>query len=351
MVDIITSSKRKGQFNCHGDAIMSAKYEEALELLKQFSKDELISLFNFAFENTKDTFNAVTISSCPHCGGTALIRYGTKCGKPRFKCKSCERTFVTTTNTVMCMSHYDESIWHAVMRDTLEGHSMSFTEKHLGLSHQAVFHMRHKILIAMQDVMAEEPTRLNEVCELDETYVLESYKGTKFAPGFGREPRKHGAVAQKRGISDEYICLCTGVQRGQEAYVHSVNRARPSKQELISVFSEHVGEGALYLTDGLRGYDVLETLTDCSVKSVETEKSSFYHLNTVNNLHSFIKDRYKFYRGVATKYINRYGVLFSVAYRKTQDVIDHLESLIFSVSTRSYTHGIYDVKQHQLLLI
>lgn len=330
---------------------MSAKYDEALDLLKQFSKEELISLFNCAIENAQITFDPVSVSACPHCGGTALIRYGTKRGKQRFLCKDCERTFVTTTNTVMCMSHYNKQTWQEVLEDTLAGNAMSFTEKRLGLSHQAVFHMRHKILIAMQDVMNDEPTMLGDVCELDETYVLESYKGTKLAPGFGRKPRKHGAVAQKRGISDEYICLCTGVQRGKEAYVKSVNRARPSREELVSVFSGHVEEGALYLTDGLRGYDVLEDITDCSVKNVETEKSSFYHLNTVNNLHSFIKDRYKFYRGVATKYINRYGALFSVAYRKTEEIIDHLESLIFSVGMKSYTHGILDVKCLSLLQI
>jgi len=38
-------------------------------------------------------------------------------------------------------------------------------------------------------------------------------------------------------------------------------------------------------------------------------------LNTVNSLHSFIKDLYAHYRGVATEYINRYNALFSIAFR------------------------------------
>lgn len=42
----------------------------------------------------------------------------------------------------------------------------------------------------------------------------------------------------------------------------------------------------------------------------------FYNLNTVNGLHSFIKQRYVFYRGVASIYINRYNALFASDYRK-----------------------------------
>ena len=43
------------------------------------------------------------------------------------------------------------------------------------------------------------------------------------------------------------------------------------------------------------------------------------HLNHVNSLHSRIKAQYKRYRSVASKYINRYAVLFRIQelYRKT----------------------------------
>jgi hypothetical protein len=73
--------------------------------------------------------------------------------------------------------------------------------------------MRHKILPALEAEAANTPTVMSVVCELDDTFVLESYKGTKLPNDFWRKPRKHGAVAQKPGISNEYVCISMGVSR------------------------------------------------------------------------------------------------------------------------------------------
>ena len=73
--------------------------------------------------------------------------------------------------------------------------------------------MRHKLLIALEDRNNREPISLSDVCELDETYVLESLKGTKIPDDYWRRDRRHGAKVIKSGISKEYVCYCTAVQR------------------------------------------------------------------------------------------------------------------------------------------
>lgn len=158
--------------------------------------------------------------------------------------------------------------------------------------------------------------------ELDETFVLDSYKGSPLPDSVLRPSRKHGAAAQKRGIFNEYVCICTGVERKGSAIAETVNRAKPSSAELPSVFDGHISEDALVLCDGLRSCLALEGSSGCSVKDISTsEKGKFYNLNTVNNFHSFIKNRYTFYRGVATKYLNRYNALFSFAYKHTEGYV------------------------------
>lgn len=331
---------------------MAENYTKILNDLRQFSKNELVAIFQRALNNVETSAETQSEKyACPKCSGKEVIRYGKKRGKQRYFCKSCHATFLPTTNTIMSMSHFGKEIWQEVFLDTIAGNSLSYSENRLCLSHQVVFNMRHKILIALQDISVEKPEKLGDVSELDETYVLDCYKGAKLPDNIDRNPRKHGAVAQKRGISNEYICLCTGVQRKSAAFVHAVNRARPSIEELTSVFSGHILDGAMLLTDGLKGYDSLEMIADCVVKNVEDEKASFYNLNTVNNLHSFIKRRYEFYRGVATKYINRYSALFSVAYRKNDKVISDIMDHLFKVGNTSYTHTIKQVKAYRLLNI
>ena len=258
--------------------------------------------------------------SCPYCSGHNLIKFGKRKTKQRFSCKDCKKTFVSTTGTIMEASHFDKDTWKIVIEDTLDGTvSLDKTAERAGISHGTAFNMRHKILMALEAAEKESPVLLQGVSELDETYVLECQKGKKFdkkAPG---KPRKHGAKASKRGISEEQVCIMAGVQRdGGPAYAVTVNRARPSIDEITGAFDGHIGEGCVAFTDGLKGYKHLEKCVDCLVESIpvdEQKRTKTASLNNVNGFHSFIKKCYNHYRGVATKYLNRYNLLFHKTYR------------------------------------
>lgn len=290
---------------------------------------------------------------CPYCGNSHIVKNGHKCGKQEYRCKDCRRTFVSTTNTIMSGSHQSRELWEEVISDTLRGNAIDYSAKRLGLSHDCVFHMRHKILLSLQEEAAGDPVILKNVAELDETYVLESYKGKELPGELGRKARKHGAKAQKRGISNEYICICTGVERKGSAFAASVNRAKPSKEELKEVFAGHISDGTLVLCDGLRSYSSLEELSKCSVKDITSEaEDRFYNLNTVNGYHSFIKKRYTFYKGVATKFLNRYNVLFGLTYGKSVfEITEHICEKLLAVTTVNRFHPIQETEKTNLLWI
>ena len=75
--------------------------------------------------------------------------------------------------------------------DTLACKPIDKTAAELGIEHHTVFNMRHKILKALEDSDEECPIELGEVTELDETFVLESYKGSKAdLKNAGRKSRK-----------------------------------------------------------------------------------------------------------------------------------------------------------------
>lgn len=290
--------------------------------------------------------------NCPYCNCNHIVKNGHKCGKQEYFCKDCGKTFVSTTNTLMAYSHQPREVWEEVIKDTISGDAISFTAKRLGISHDCIFNMRHKFLLAICQLQAENGECLSDVSELDETFVLDSYKGRKLPSFVVRKARKHGAKVEKRGISKEYICICTGVQCKGCAIAKTVNRAKPSSKEMQEIFGNRIENGTLILCDRLKSYHSLEKGTGCSVKDKNTEAiKEFYNLNTVNNFHSFIKDRYEFYRGVATKYLNRYNALFSLAYRYTADKIKWLCHQLLDVSCSSRHISCKDVKSSELLLI
>lgn len=322
-----------------------------LNCIKQLSDTAINMLLEKAL--TMLDVENLEITQCPYCGSKHIVRNGKKCGKQRFLCRGCKQTFVTTTHTVMSMSHFPASVWKEVIAGTLHGDAIDYTAKNLGLSHPCVFGMRHKVLLALQDIISDDPVILSEVSEFDETFVLECYKGKKLPAEVARPARKHGAKAQKRGISSEYVCINTGVQRNGGAVAESVNRAKPDGTELQEVYDGHLADGTLVLCDGLRSYNALKEIADCTITDINSVDAggSFYHLNTLNNFHSFIKERYNFYRGVATKYLNRYNALFSLAWCQKEDLVESLCSKMLCPGAKDYYHSIREIKTRKLLAI
>ena len=331
------SIKKRGDY-------MEAKIKSVLGYLIQFTEPTIDRILKYISELAAEVMQPEERPCCPRCGSAHVIKYGHKEKRARFLCHECNRTFSLTTNTVMEHSHYDRQTWAEFIRDTIHGVSLDKSAQRLGFSHQTAFNMRHKLLLALEQLAESEPVTLSGTCELDETFVLDSYKGKKLPETVGRKARKHGAKAQKRGISSEYICICAGIQRDGRAIAESVNRAKPTKEELGQIFGGRVADGSLVLTDGLLSYKSPENLSECTVLDVNREgRKGGCNLNTVNSFHSFIKEMYLGYRGVATKYINRYNALFAQAFRNQDSLYTRLISRIGSVGMTSFWHGVLDI--------
>lgn len=329
------------------------KLEELTKYIKKLPADTVNTLLD-SVKSLLVSDNTAEIPDCPYCTSAETIRYGHKCHKQRFLCKECGHTFVTTTHTVMSHSHSGDAVWQEVISDTIQGHSIAYSAEKLEINNATVFRMRHKILLALQELPETKQILLGGVSEMDETFVLESYKGAALPDGVEREARRHGAKAQKRGISSEYVCICTGIERGGDAYAATVNRAKPDGKELAGVFTGHIAQGALLLCDGLKSYRSLCAVTDCSIKDcheLTEEEKSFFNLNTVNGFHSFIKRRYNYYRGVATKYLNRYNVLFAASYHNADILIRQVCRILLNVGKADYFHSGRDVRNLRLLAV
>lgn len=295
---------------------MKTNINTLFDYIKTLPEADLDRVISFVLGIVSSNQQPQERPDCPYCSGTSVIKYGHRNGKQRFLCQDCKRTYLYTTHTIMANSHYGQSVWKEFILDTLSGKTLDDSAQSYGFSHQTAFHMRHKVLLAFQDLLEQDPVLLSGIVEMDETFVLDCYKGGRVPKAAGRKARKHGAKAAKRGISKEYIAICTGIQRDGGVVVASTNRAKPPSQELCEIFQGHLEGNTLVLTDGLRSYPALKTLAECTIVDVnQEERGGVFHLNTVNSLHSFIKQTYRQYRGVATKYLNRYNALFSLAFR------------------------------------
>lgn len=337
------------------------KREELRKLIGRIADgdlDDVISIISarIADKNppTDPPQENITRPKCPHCHSSDVFRNGFTAGKnrkQRYLCKVCAASFVQTTGTALFGSHCAESAWDIAVRDTVAGVSLEETAKALKISHSTAFNMRHKILRVLEEESKENPTILgqgSEICELDETFVLESFKGTKMPENYWRRPRKHGSKAASSGLSNEQICICTGIDASHAALANTVNRSIPTGDELMQVFQGRINPKSVALTDGGKGYPAMAKRCGYKLVNVGTDESTC-NLNRVNGFHSFIKYRYLHrYHGLATKYLNRYNTLFAKIYANKEAAI---ASIIDLVKKHSIHISTADVRSRCLLYI
>lgn len=151
---------------------------------------------------------------------------------------------------------------------------------------------------------------LSDEVEFDEKYFVQSHKGKKIE---GLPGKKRGTKASKRGLSDEQVCILCGVQRLGKHFSHAYNMAKPSTEDVMNL-KEHLKDNSFVWIDGLTSYNRLLEEKHCKKKVVKTytEYDKVNHLNNVNSFHEKIQKQYEIYRGVASKYINRYCALFNL---------------------------------------
>lgn len=312
-------------------------HKELHTMLKQLSEYQLkqISQTAIRFLALNQEIAEITPDACPCCGNhnAVFIRKGIQCGKQRFQCKSCGRKFTYDSKQLTAHSHQPMESWVVVLEDTLSLASLDSTAEKIGVCHSTAFHMRHKLLVYMEEVVTSSAP-LEALIEADETYMVESQKGTKVTH---RKPRRHGESSGKRGLLNEQMCICVAADRDHHVIARCVNRAKPGSEDIMNALGDHIAEKSVLIFDGITSYNYLAEQKKCEKVSLVGHESynKVFHLNTVNSLHSRFKEMMRKLRGVATKYLNRYAALFSLiamtAERSVTEAADQLRRFLRSL--------------------
>lgn len=319
---------------------------------EEMTRNELIGAINSLTEHQLDKL-AETVTqyielnnelsktepeSCPVCGSACgkFIKKGFLRGKQRFACKECRHKFTYDTRQLTAHSHQPVESWITLIRDTLKLASLQETAEQLQVSKTTVFYMRHRFLMFLME-RPELKGSLAGIIEADETYMLESQKGKKVTD---RKPRRHGRKASKRGLSNEQLCICVATDRDNHIVASCVNRAKPSSEELQLALSDYISSGSVILCDGAQAYNDLAAHAGCDKIELKghCDYNKVYHLNTVNSSHARFKDMLKQFRGIASKYLNRYLALFVFLFSSTMlnlfEKVDYIRRSLSSVRVK-----------------
>ena len=241
---------------------------------------------------------------CPYCSHTKCYRHGLAHGLQRYRCKACKKTFNALTGTPLAHLRY-KSKW----LDYLDAITHSLTVRQaaidLDVHRNTTFRWRHRFLAWIKQ---DRPTTLHGITEADETYLLESHKGSR---KLDRKPRKRGGSASKRGISDEQVCILIARDRSKQTVDFVTGNGPITKAVLSDYLKPILDSDALLVSDSNPTYEAFckaENITHEAVNLSQGQRvvKSAYHVQNVNAYHSRFKLWLNHFHGVATKYLPNY---------------------------------------------
>jgi len=240
-------------------------------------------------------------SHCPHCAGERIVRNGTADGLQRYKCRSCGKTFNALTGTPLARLRH-KGKWLDQTGALADGLTVHRAAERLDVAPSTAFRWRHRFLAVPRGV---KPAGLAGVAEIDETYVLESFKGQKV---FERAARKRGGAAAKRGLSREQIPIL--VARDRSGTTTDYVLADSRKGAVMAVLKPLLPADAVVCTDG--GGSIGQAVKDLGLEHhpVVTSKGvhaiGAWHIQDVNSYHGRFKGWMRRFHGVATSYLENY---------------------------------------------
>ena len=240
---------------------------------------------------------------CPHCSHTESYRHGLAHGLQRYRCKACKKTFNALTGTPLARLRY-KSKW----LDYLDAITHSLTVRQaaidLDVHRNTTFRWRHRFLTWIKQ---DRPTILHGITEADETYLLESHKGSR---KLDRQPRKRGGSASKRGISDEQVCILIARDRSKQTVDFVTGNGPITKAILSDYLKPLLDSDALLVSDSNPTYEAFckaENITHEAINLSQGQRvKGAYHVQNVNAYHSRFKSWLDHFHGVATKYLPNY---------------------------------------------
>jgi len=184
---------------------------------------------------------------CPRCGNERCYRHGFANDLQRYRCCACGRTFNDLTGTPLARLRL-KAKWLAYSQVMLDSLPVRKAADRVGVHRNTAFRWRHRFL---HWVKLDRPAVLNGIVEADETFLLESQKGSRT---LDRPPRHRGGHAVKRGISSELDCILVARDREGRTVDAVTGRGALTAAQLASDLLPRLDRQALLVSDSHAAY-------------------------------------------------------------------------------------------------
>ncbi|MBB3219266.1 IS1595 family transposase [Pseudoduganella umbonata] len=241
--------------------------------------------------------------SCPECGGNRCHRSGQANGLQRYRCVACRRSFNALTGTPLARLRLRDK-WLPYLQCLIDSITVRKAAARVAVAKSTSFRWRHRFIAAVR--RAPDP-RLSGIVEADETYHLESQKGSR---NLDRPPRKRGGKARRRGVSAELDCILVARDRNRQTCDFVTGRGPVTASQLARHLLPVLAKDVLLVTDGANAYKTFARQAGVTHEAVNVRAGirarGAIHIQGVNGWHSRFKTWLRRFNGVASRYLANY---------------------------------------------
>jgi len=238
---------------------------------------------------------------CPRCNSEHWHRHGRANDLQRFRCRACGRTFNDLTGTPLARLRL-KGKWLDYLSVLLDSLTVRAAARRVGVHRNTAFRWRHRFLDRVKD---DRPALLTGIVEADETFLLESQKGSR---KLDRMPRRRGGKAALRGISHHLDCILVARDRSGNTIDAVTGRGALKASQLVRHLLPKLDAQALLVTDAnaayrrfVRDHGIAHQAVNLQAGSrVRASAHGAIHVQNVNAYHRRFKEWLARFHGVAS---------------------------------------------------
>lgn len=288
---------RKSAFKLLESQLIDLPYDQKKQL-KNWLSDLIESQAESLIDATPESM------CCRHCEYGSVKKWGKSDGLQRYKCKSecCGKTFNALTGTPLAnLRHKDK--WLDYFRCLQDSLPLRKVAERLGIDLTTAFRWRHRFL---EMPTKNQPEHVSGIVEADETFFLDSMKGSRNIQH--RKARKRGGQASKNVAKNKVSIL---IVRDRGGRVCDFIFDQLSKENIHNSLQPIIDKDSILCTDGSSWYKTFAKKEDISHHRLITLDNQRvigkeFHIQNVNAYVSRLKTWMKRFNGVSTKYLSSY---------------------------------------------
>ena len=252
---------------------------------------------------------------CPSCGHDKHCRLTYR---NLLQCNQCRRQTSITAGTIFEATKLPLTLWfqaiYLITQDK-KGVSAMKLRRHLGISYNAAWRMKHKLMQVMNE--RDDDNKLSGFIEVDDAYLGGERTGGK---------RGRGADAKT-----PFLAAVETTSEGHPSRIRLSVVKGFRRNEIINWTERYLTPGTVVISDGLACFSAV-TEAQCSHDRIvcgggraSVEEPQFYWVNTVlGNLKSALRSSY---HAVRPKYAQRYLSEFQYRFNRRFDLGAMIERL------------------------